>query len=254
MTDPVLSVSTPLDLPLRIIHGVFGAFLGVAVALALTIVLLPSTAFLAISNELQIFTAVAGSLAFVYAYFRFGRQDCMLYATGAFGLWAASNIVWYVNIMLGKRNDVFPSLIDIGMIASIFLLTVVYQHAFTRKQVRGSVLLSLLAVTFLVPLAIIIAYGINPQTLMTFLYFFGCGSLLIIGLIHSVQDYPLILAGTALFCLAFMIYPLRETLFPTIPVLNVIGTFVSAGFSLMVLGLIPAVSQKNASARDNTLE
>ena len=243
MTDPVSSVSTPLDLPLRIIEGIFGALLGVSTALALTIVLLPSTAFLTISNELQIITAIAGALAFLYAYFHFGRPDCLLYAAGAFVLWGASNIIWYVNILIGRRNDVFPSLIDIGMIASIFLLTVVYQHAFTRTQVKGSTLLSILAVTFLVPLAVIIAKGITSQTLMTFLYFFACGSLLIIGLIHSIRKYPLILAGTSLFCMAFMIYPLREAFFPTYPFLNVIGTFVSAGFSLMVLGLIPAVSQ-----------
>jgi hypothetical protein len=243
MTEPVSSVSTTVDLPLRIIYGIFGALLGVSAALALTIVLLPSSAFLTISNEIQIITAVAGALAFLYAYFRFGRPDCMLYAAGAFGLWAASNCVWYVNIMSGRRNEVFPGLIDIGIIASIFLLTVVYQHAFVRKQVKGNVLLAILAVTFLVPLAIIAAKGITSQTLMTFLYFFACGSLLIIGLIHSIQEYPLILAGTSLFCLAFMIYPLRETFFPTYPFLNVIGTFVSAGFSLMVLGLIPTVSK-----------
>ncbi len=243
MTDPVSSISTSPDLPLRIIEGIFGGLLGVSVALALTIVILPTGGFLTVSNELQIITAIAGALAFLYAYFRFKRPDCLLYAAGAFGLWGASNIVWYVNIMLGRRNDVFPSLIDIGMIASIFLLTVVYQHAFTRTQVKGSLLLSILAVTFLVPLAVIIAKGITSQTLMTFLYFFACGSLLIIGLIHSIWKYPFILAGTSLFCLAFMIYPLREVFFPTYPFLNVIGTFVSAGFSLIVLGLIPAVSQ-----------
>ena len=95
--------------------------------LAYAIVFLSSRAFLAVSNYLQIITAIAGTLVFVYLYHRYGRQDYLLYAAGAFGLWGASNIAWYVNIILGRRNEVFPGLIDIGMIASIFLLTIAYQ-------------------------------------------------------------------------------------------------------------------------------
>lgn len=251
MTDSASPASTPVDMPLRIISAIFGIILGISAVLALTIILLPSQAFLGISNYVQIGTAIAGALVFVYAYFRYGHKDCLLYAAGAFGLWAAANSVWYVNIILGRRNEVFPGLIDIGIIASIFLLTVVYQHAFSRKQIAGNLLLSVLGFSILVPLAIIIASGITSQTLMIFLYFFACGSLLLIGLIHSLGDYPVILAGTLLFTAAFMIYPIRETFFVVNPHLNVIGTFVSAGLALIVIGLVSAVSRQADPGSDS---
>ena len=79
---------------------------------------------------------------------------------------------------------------------------------------------------------------------MTFLYFIACGSLILIGLIHSLSDYPAILAGTLLFAIAFMVYPVRETFFLVNPYLNLIGVFVIAGFALIALGLVPAVSTK----------
>ena len=241
MTAPVgTSPSSSSDIPLRIISGIFWAIIGIAIVLALAIVLLSSNVFLAISNYLQIIAAIAGAIAFVYAYYRYGRPDCLLYAAGAFGLWGASNSAWYVNTILGRRNEVFPGLIDIGIIASILILTVAYQHAFPRKRVAGKILLGILAFAFIVPLAILITTGISLPTLMTFLYFFACGSLLIIGLIHSLGEYPPILPGTLLFAIAFMIYPIRETFFLVNPFLNVIGVFVFSGLSLIVIGLIPA--------------
>ncbi|MCX6697019.1 MAG: hypothetical protein NTV84_05560, partial [Methanoregula sp.] len=106
----------------------------------------------------------------------------------------------------------------------------------------------ILAFTLIVPLAILITRGISLPTLMTSLYFFACGSLLIIGLIHSLGEYPLILTGTLLFSIAFMIYPIRETFFLTNPYLNVIGVFVFSGLSLIVLGLITACKKIASTA------
>jgi hypothetical protein len=70
------------------------------------------------------------------------------------------------------------------------------------------------------------------------LYFFACSSLLIIGFNHSLLNHPLILAGTLLFAIAFMIYPIRETFFLANPYMNVIGTLVTAGFCLIVIGFM----------------
>ena len=144
MTEPHQTSEIPVDTPIKVISWIFSAILGVAIALALGIILLPSGVFLAISNYLQVLTAFAGAVVFLFAYYRYGKPDCLLYAAGAFGLWGVSNIVWYVNTLLGRRNEVFPGLIDIGMIAAIFILTIAYQHAFPRKQVAGKILLAIL--------------------------------------------------------------------------------------------------------------
>ena len=240
MTDTFPDSDAVRHVPFKILTGIFWAFLGVAVVLALSIFALPGVTFLMISNYLQILVAIAGALSLFYLYYQTGRPGYLLYAAGALGIWAASNIAWYFNIVLGQRSDVYPGLIDMGIIASILILGVAYQHAFPRKQVKPRILLGILVIILVTPIAIIATTGVTAQTLVTLLYFFGCSSLIVTGLNHSLRDYPRIFAGTLLFAIAFMIYPIRETLFPLSSFLNLIGTFVVAGFSLIVIGFIAA--------------
>ncbi len=240
MTDILPGPDATTDVPSRLLTGIFWGFLGVAVVLALSILAIPGTTFLTISNYFQILVAIAGALTLVFLYNRAGQPGYLLYAAGALGLWGASNIAWYVNVLFGRRSEVYPGLIDMGIIASILILGIAYQHAFSRRQVSPRVLLGILAVMLITPVAIIATSGVTSQTLVTLLYFFGCASLIVTGLNHSLQSHPFILAGTLLFALAFMIYPIRETFFLTSSFLNIIGTFVIAGFSLIVLGFIAA--------------
>jgi hypothetical protein len=240
MTDTVPGSDATRQVMFKILTGIFWAFLGVAVVLAFSILALPGGTFLIISNNLQILVAVAGSLSLIYLYTQAGRPGYLLYAAGALGLWAASNIAWYVNILLGRRTDVYPGLIDMGIIASILILGIAYQHAFPRRQVPPHILLGILAIILATPVAIIATSGVTSQTLVTLLYFFGCSSLIVTGLNHSLRSYPLIFAGTLLFAIAFMIYPIRETFFLASSFLNIIGAFVVAGFSLIVIGFIAA--------------
>jgi hypothetical protein len=222
---------------LNLITGFFWTVLGAAVVLALMILLLPDTVFLAISNYLQIIAAIAAALVFLFFWYRDGGPEYLLYAAGAFLLWGISNIAWYVNIVMGLRNAVFPSLIDMGMIASIFVLSIALQKGFPRKQVAPHILLGILLIALAIPFIVLATSGISAPALVTLLYFLACGSLIITGLNHSLMEYPKILCGTLLFALSFMIYPLREMFLITNPVLPVIGTFVAAGFSLIVIGI-----------------
>jgi len=212
----------------------FWGSLGAAVVLALMILLLPDKVFLAISNYLQILTAIAAALVCLYFWHREGRQEYLLYMAGAFALWGISNIAWYVNTFMGLRNGVFPSLIDMGMIASFFVLSIAIQKGFPKKQIAPHILLGILILALIIPVAVLVTRGISAPALVTLLYFVACGSLIITGLNHSLMNYKKILLGALLFALTFMIYPLREMFFIADPVLPVIGTFVSAGFSLMI--------------------
>jgi hypothetical protein len=218
---------------------IFRVFFAAAVLLILTILILPDQVFLAISNYLQIITAVAGALVFLFLWHRYSRKDFFLYAAGAFGFWGIENILWYVNILLGQRNILFPSMIDLGMIAAIVILSAAFWIGFPRKDTSPAIPVLVMAVSLIIPLGIILTQGASAASFITLFYFIACGSLVAIGLFRSLQDYPLVLAGILLFALAFMIYPLREQFFTTMPLLNVIGTFVFAGFSLMVLGILP---------------
>jgi hypothetical protein len=238
MTTPTISSIMPQNINVKIISGVFLAILAMSGALALIILILTQEEFLAYSNYLQIVTAFTGALVFAYAYYRYGHQIHLFYAAAAFALWGISNSIWFISVLIGLRKQVFPSIIDMGIIVSILLLVIAYQNSHPKKQIKPYILLSILAGLLLIPVCIVITSGVTASTVVTMLYFFACSSLLIIGFNHSLLNHPLILAGTLLFAIAFMIYPIRETFFLANPYMNVIGTLVTAGFCLIVIGFM----------------
>lgn len=148
---------------------------------------------------------------------------------------------------MGLRNLVFPSLIDIGMIASFLIMSIAFKKGFPKKQQAPHILLGLIILILIIPVGVIVIASISTSTRVTLLYFFACGSLIVIGLNQSLKAYPEIFIGTLLFAFTFMIYPLREMLFLENPVLPVIGTFVSAGFLLIVIGWLYISEPVNTS-------
>ncbi|MGA2162016.1 MAG: hypothetical protein ABSG28_07480 [Methanoregula sp.] len=231
-------VTPDQDSIIFVLSGLFGVFLGVAAALALALFIVPSVQYLSLSNYLQIITAFAGAAAFLYLYFRYGRGIGWLYAVGAFAIWGIADTAWYASVLVGAGIFTFPSMIDMGFVAAILLLSSAYNHIYPRKRVRGLILLAVFFLMLVVPLAILAMGGITRQALMILLYFFACGSLIITGLNHALTEHPMALAGTLLFALAFMAYPIRETFFNGNPYLSILGAFVAAGFSLIVLGFL----------------
>jgi hypothetical protein len=227
------------DTTLSVISGLFGGFLGVAAALALALLLIPSKQYVSLSNYLQILAVFAGAAVFCYYYLRHEGEPGLLWAAGAFTLWGIANVAWYAAVFFGAGTFTFPSLIDMGFVAAILFLSSAYNRLYPRKQVGGPVLLALLFLMLVVPLAILATGGITDQALMILLYFFACGSLIITALNHSFAEHPAAFAGTLLFAIAFMVYPIRETFFAGNAVLAILGPCVAAGFSLIVLGLIP---------------
>ena len=60
------------DSTISVISGLFGGFLGIAVALSLAPVIVPSGQFLSLSNYLQILAAFSGAVVFSYYSLRHG--------------------------------------------------------------------------------------------------------------------------------------------------------------------------------------
>ena len=238
MVNPFLSPGNWHDSYLNGITGFFSAILGVAVVLALTILFLPNQLYLAICNYLQILTAIAGAIVLLSFWFRYGRQEFLLWAAGAFMLWGISNIAWYMNVLMGLRNAVFPSQIDIGIIASIFVLAIALWKGVPARRIGLSAIPAVLVIVLIIPLGVIAVQGPGVPSLVTLLYFIACGCLLVAALNHSPRACPHLFAGSLLFALAFMVYPIREMFFIMNPVLNVIGVMVFAGFSLIVIGML----------------
>jgi hypothetical protein len=232
--------STPGDRAATLITWLFRGILAAAVLLALMILLLPAPAFLAYSNYLQIGAAVAGSLAFLYCRGRCGHDESFLWASGGLALWGIANIGWYVNVMVGLRALVFPSIIDLGMIACFFLLAAGLRKGFPAPEASPYLFLGIIAASLIVPAAVILATGASTASVVTLLYFLACGVFLAAGLRYPGTRHTILLAGSLLFALAFMVYPLREQFFVQVAFLNIIGTMVAAGFALIVPGWLSA--------------
>jgi len=231
---------------IKFVNGFFWGVLVLAIALALLILVIPASTFLAYSNYLQIIASLAGAVAFFVLWNRSEKQFLLLAGT-AFLLWGVSNIGWYIYALTGQRSLVFPSIIDAGIIASIFLLAAAYKKGLPDKTHAPWLSLSGIIACLIIPVVVIFFTGMSAATLVLLLYFLACGGLLLTGLNHSLMEHPVLLVGTLFFAVAFLIYPLREMFFASSTILSVIGTFVSAGFALIVLGLVQYFVQEETT-------
>lgn len=232
------------------VSGIFGGFLGIAAAVALALLLFPSTQYAAVSNYLQIVVAFSGAVVLCYFYLREKGGNGLLWAAGAFAIWGISNAGWYAAAIFWAGTFTFPSPMDLGFAIALIVLSSAYKRIYPRRQAKGFLPLVLLVVMMVVPLAILAIAGVTDQTLMILLFFFACGLLAITALNHTVAGHPAVLAGTILFVLAYMAYPIRETFFPANTLLSVLGPCVAAGFSLIVIGLVPSGSTAQPSPEE----
>lgn len=246
MTDTSrIFLGCPGDRALSLIAVFFRGVLAAAVILTLLILFIPGPDFLTFSNVLQVIAAAGGSIAFLYCWYACGHRESFLWAAYGFGLWGIANIAWYVNVFLGLRALVFPSLIDLGMIASFLLLAVAFRSGFSEKDPSLYLSLAIVTASLIVPVAVILMAGTIIPALVTLLYFLACGIFLAACVRYPGIRSKELFFGSLLFALAFMAYPLREMFSPQAPFLNILGTMVSAGFALIVTGWPLAASKED---------
>ena len=233
-------MDTPGMPAIKPLLGFFIAIIAASIVLALLIVILPSDLFLALSNYLQIIVAFAGALVLLCAWHRAGRQKALLWAGAGFGIWGLANIAWYVNIFLGFRNQVFPSVIDLGLILGLLLVACGLWTGLPGGKPAIALIATILILSLSVPALMLTTAGFSlPAGIVTYGYFAVCGLLIAGGLTIKNGGSSLLAIGTILLGFSFMIYPLREIYLAANPVLSVIGLSVCAGFALIVLGFLP---------------
>jgi hypothetical protein len=228
------------------VSGIFLAVIAAACALTFLILILPSNLFLALSNYLQIFAALAGAVILLYFRHRAEQPEVFLFAGAGFGLWGLANIAWYITTFLGFRSQVFPSAIDIGLVLGLILLA--YAFWIGRPQTKPSpvTIIAILFISIGVPAIMILTTGAGlSAALATFVYFATCG-FLIAGSLKMTNGIRLFLISGAVFLgLSHMLYPLREIYLVTNPVFSIIGTIICIGFALVLLGLLPLCGQRS---------
>jgi len=230
-----------------VLSGIFGGFCGIAAALVIALILFPSAQYLAISNYLQILAAFSGAAVFCWYYLRHEAGTGYLWAAAGFALWGIANAAWYVAAIFGAGTSSFPGLLDLGFVIVLLILASAYKRIYPRKRANGMALLGLLVLVLILPLAILVTSGVTDQSLMILLYFFACGLLLITALNYSFTEHPAALAGTIVLVLAYLAYPIREVFFASNAAFAVVGPLAAAGFSLIVIGLLPDGSKPQVS-------
>lgn len=224
---------------IQFLNGFLWGLLALSALLALLILVLPSSAFLAYSNYLQIITAFAGAIILMVLWNQSRDRKFLLWAGAGYLLWGLSNIGWYVNALLGLRSQSFPGIFDLGLVLSIFVMGCALFRGLPGEKIPAPAIAVLFVICLIVPAGIIVMSGINTAALATLAFFLSCGLLVAGGFDRSFCERPLLMLGTVLFALAFMIYPLREIYLVSNPLLSLIGPVVCAGFALIVLGLLP---------------
>jgi hypothetical protein len=219
--------------------GLFGGFCGIAAALALALLFFPSQQYHTMSNYLQILVAFAGAAVFCWYYLRHEAGAGFLWAAAGFALWGIANVAWYATVFFKTWSFSFPGPLDLAFVIALLILASAYKRIYPRKRANGMVLLGLLVLVLIFPLAILATQGVTDQSLMILLYFFAGGLLLITALNYSFTEHPAALAGTIVLVLAYLAYPIREAFFATSAAFVVVGPLAAAGFSLIVIGLIP---------------
>jgi hypothetical protein len=232
----------------KYLSGIFSGITGLALILAILIVVLPGNVFLALSNYLQIITAFAGAAVLTYLWTQSRNRTYFLSAGAGFFLWGLSNTGWYVNALMGLRSQSFPGIFDLGMILAIVIMALALWKGLPGKKIPASTLALLLVICLVVPAGVILTTGISMPALATLAFFLSCGLLIAGGLDLSFGERPLLMLGTILFALAFMVYPLREIYGVENPLLSVIGPVVCAGFALIVLGLLSVATGQTTQA------
>jgi hypothetical protein len=222
-----------------VISGIFGGFCGIAAALALALLLFPSAQYVTLSNYLQILVAFTGAAVFCWYYLRHEAGSGLLWAAAGFAFWGIANIAWYATVFFKTWSFSFPGPLDLAFVIALLILASAYKRIYPRKRANGMVLLGLLILVLIVPLAILATQGVTDQSLMILLYFFAGGLLLITALNYSFTEHPAALAGTIILVLAYLAYPIREAFFATSAAFVVVGPLAAAGFSLIVIGILP---------------
>lgn len=235
-------MTKPSALPVqKSVSFFFLAVIAAAIILTILIVALPSDLFLAFSNYLQIIAALAGALVLLYLWHQAGRQQLFLWAGAGFGIWGIANIGWYALTFMGFRNQVFPGVIDFGLLLGLLLIVIGLWTSRPGERYATAIVITILVLSLSVPALMVLTAGFSlPAAAVTYCYFAVSGLLIAGGMIRAKGKVVLLELGVILLGLAFMVYPLREIYLVQDPLFLAIGTMVCAGFSFLVLAFLPS--------------
>jgi hypothetical protein len=268
--DPGILMSGTFSRPVTYFLWGIVAFSAVYIAL---IAVIPLPLYRLFGNTFEAVAALVCMGICLYAYRFWSGRIILVLAAFAFGEYALATVFWYLFTLLPLTADLgrpfaFTSVAELAFFGFMLFFIAGFQIEREREPFPVTYSILLLVLFLLVPLMIIIKYGLVVRTALLLVNFIVVAVLIIVTISHGFFRYPLIWAGICLRSLVSMLYGLRETLFlyypswnVTIPVqgttfslyelASVVGPLIIMSIALITLGLLSYIRDPENNLRQS---
>lgn len=219
-------------------------------------------------NIIEVTVAIFCMACCLYAYRTASNRILLLLAAFAFFSYAISTIFWYLYSVALGRHFVFTTVSELGFLCFFLIFIAGISLEFPDEGMRFSTALTLLLFFLTVP---IVAIGVSGDSqpvrlALLFVSFIVIEQLVATSIRFGIFRHPILWTGICLYCLGWMIYCIRESIFTvyTVPLfpaispsvltvydlLSLIGPIIIGSMALIQIGLFSYLT-RSAGTMDN---
>jgi hypothetical protein len=185
----------------------------------------------------------------------------LLLAAFAFFSYALSTLFWYLYTIALGRQFVFTTVAEFGFLCFFFFFIAAISIEFPDRGTGRSTFVVFILLFLTIPVAAGSATGFTQPVhlALVIILFLVIGLLVTTAIRHGVHHYTVLWAGIGIYCIAWMLYGIRETIFVVYPVplfpetaltasltaydfLSVIGPMIICSQALIQIGLISYIT------------
>jgi hypothetical protein len=228
---------------------------------AALIFVIPLDEYRLLGNFFEATVALCCLACCLYLYRTVSDRLILLLAAFAFFSYALSTMFWYLYTVALGRQFVFTTVAEFGFLCFFFFFIAAISIEFPDRGIQRSTFVLFLILFLIIPLAAGCATGFNQPVhfALVMILFLVIGLLVTTAIRHGIHHYVVLWAGIGLYCIAWMLYGIRETIFVIYPVplfpgtaltasltvydfLSVIGPLIICSQALIQIGLISYIS------------
>jgi hypothetical protein len=231
-----------------------------SVIFAVLIFFIPLDEYRLLGNFFEATFALCCMACCLYLYRTVSDRLILLLAAFAFFSYSLSTIFWYLYTLALGRQFVFTTVAEFGFLCFFFFFIAAISIEFPDRGMQIPTFL-LFLLFLIIPLAAGCATGFNQPVhfALVMILFLVIGLLITTAIRHGVYHYIALWAGIGLYCIAWMLYGIREAIFVVYPVplfpgtaltasltvydfLSVIGPLIICSHAFIQIGLISYIS------------
>jgi hypothetical protein len=222
---------------------------------ACLIFVLPLDDYRLFGNAFEVAVAIFCMACCLYAYRTVSNRILLLLAAFAFFSYAISTIFWYLYSVALGRHFVFTTVSELGFLCFFLFFIAGISLEFKDKGMRFTTAVTLFLLFLTVPIVAIGVSGDNQPVRLVLLLvsFIVIEQLIATSIRFGVFHHPILWSGICLYCIGWMIYCIRESIFtvysvPLFPaispyaltvydILSLVGPIIIGSMALIQIGL-----------------